>query len=120
MCDCLDQLAYKMGWVFPFSKPISYNKEGGLKAGGWAVQLHKETKGGKPSKESMFLFLSYCPICGDPLREQRVCTNHGKRPATHTVMYDGLGGPRYLCEECKELIKNSDIEAYENAVIEAL
>lgn len=120
MCDCLDKITGEMGWAFPFYKPLSYNKNGELKAHDWAVQLHKATKTGKRAKESIFLFLSYCPVCGDKLRDQRSCLHHGKRPATHTVMYDGLGAPRYLCEECKGLIENSDIEAYQDAVIEAI
>ena len=65
MCDCLDKLTGEMGWAFPFYKPLSYNKNGELKAHDWAVQLHKSTNSGKRAKESIFLFLSYCPVCGD-------------------------------------------------------
>lgn len=61
------------GFDFPFEKPLYIDRDAkDLKIGDMAVWLFKKTSSGRISqseKNTMMLYIEFCPFCGKGLRE---------------------------------------------------
>lgn len=70
-CKCLEEIKKLAEW--PFYRPVVVNQGNlTLECPGWAVRLFNETPSGRiSSKPAGSLFLNYCPICGESLREMK-------------------------------------------------
>ena len=69
---CFDTIRER--WEAPFEKPISFNrKTGELTTDTWVIKVFNWTKSGNVSKrDSGYLQISYCPMCGKDLSNVEV------------------------------------------------
>lgn len=69
-CKCLEEVKKIADW--PFHRPVVINQDTrNLECPGWAVKLFKGTSSGRVSSKDMgSLFLNFCPMCGESLREK--------------------------------------------------
>jgi hypothetical protein len=68
-CGILEQLEEE--YDGPIERPISFNlKTGDIHSNSWAVHLYNLTPSGAISKKpAPFIFFTYCPFCGEQIRE---------------------------------------------------
>ena len=65
--ECIEVITER--WDGPFERPITFNRETNeLLSEKWAIKVYKLTKSGNISKSGGgYLFMDYCPLCGEKL-----------------------------------------------------
>lgn len=67
MHECLKAIQDK--WDGPFERPVTWSRPLCKRtAGRWAIKVYQLTKGGNISrKDSSYLWIKHCPLCGEKL-----------------------------------------------------